>query len=122
MQYAPIAGLRLRVSYDKAIRAPSVIELYNPQLVGLIQSGNDPCAPPVTCPASAVRQPGRLGRSVRGSGGPRCGVTPSRSAAGQCSQLTGGNPALKPEQAETYTVGVNFPPSLLPQFTGSLDY
>ena len=44
----PIHDVRLRIAYDKAIRAPSIIELYNPELVGLIASGNDPCAPPVT--------------------------------------------------------------------------
>ncbi len=93
VQYAPIQDVRLRIGYDKAIRAPSVIELYNPELVGLIQSGNDPCAPPVTLSAGAVRQAGRLGRSVRGE---RCGRSGRRSEShpavqsGQCSQLTGG--------------------------------
>ena len=48
IQYSPIADYRLRASYDKAIRAPAAIELYNPQLVGLIQFGNDPCAPTLT--------------------------------------------------------------------------
>jgi outer membrane receptor protein involved in Fe transport len=36
--------------------------------------------------------------------------------------LQGGNPELKPEQAETYTIGVNFQPSFVPKLTGSLDY
>ena len=48
VQYAPIQDVRFRVGYDQAIRAPSVIELYNPEIVGLIASGNDPCAPPVS--------------------------------------------------------------------------
>jgi iron complex outermembrane recepter protein len=52
VQYAPIQDIRLRVSYDKAIRAPSIVELYSPQLVGLIQSGDDPCAPPVSMSAA----------------------------------------------------------------------
>src|SRR5205085_1692149 len=47
LQWAPIQDLRFRGSYQRAIRAPSIIELYNPQLLGLIQFGNDPCAPPV---------------------------------------------------------------------------
>jgi iron complex outermembrane receptor protein len=38
------------------------------------------------------------------------------------SQLTGGNTALQPEQAETYTFGVNFAPSQVPGLTGSIDY
>ena len=45
-----------------------------------------------------------------------------QGAAGQLSELTGGNPLLKPEQAETYTIGLNFAPSQIPHLTGSLDY
>jgi iron complex outermembrane recepter protein len=125
VQYAPIQDVRLRVSYDKAIRAPSIVELYNPQLVGLIQSGNDPCAPPVSL---SQAQCARLGVSAAQYAASVAnaavgGVNPiPQCQAGQCSQLTGGNPALKPEQAETYTVGINFQPSFLPKLTGSIDY
>ena len=45
VQYAPIADYRFRASYDKAIRAPSVVELFNPPIVAGFQYGNDPCAP-----------------------------------------------------------------------------
>ena len=37
-------------------------------------------------------------------------------------ELAGGNPDLKPEQAETYTVGLNFAPQQIPHLTGSIDY
>jgi iron complex outermembrane recepter protein len=125
VQYAPIQDLRLRVSYDKAIRAPSIVELYNPQLVGQIVSGDDPCAPPVSL---SQAQCARLGVSAAQyaasvAGAAVGGVNPiPQCVAGQCSQLQGGNPALKPEQAETYTVGINFQPSFLPKLTGSIDY
>jgi iron complex outermembrane recepter protein len=125
VQYAPIQDVRLRISYDKAIRAPSIIELYNPQLVGLIQSGNDPCAPPVSL---SQAQCARLGVSAAQyaasvAGAAVGGVNPiPQCQAGQCSQLQGGNTLLKPEQGETYTVGINFQPSVLPNFSGSLDY
>ena len=125
VQYAPVQDVRLRVSYDRAIRAPSVIELYNPQIVGQIGSGNDPCAPPVTLSEAEC---GRLGVSAAQyaasvAGHAINGVNPiPQCVAGQCSQLQGGNTALKPEQAETYTIGINFAPSFLPKFTASLDY
>jgi len=125
VQYAPINDVRLRVSYDKAIRAPSIVELYNPQLVGLIQSGNDPCAPPVTFSAAQCARLGVSAAQYAASVANTAvnGVNPiPQCVAGQCSQLTGGNPSLKPEQAETYTVGINFNPSFLPKFTASLDY
>ena len=127
VQFAPIEGYRLRASYDKAIRAPSVVELYNPQLVGLIQYGNDPCSPTkvkgVLVPAAfSFAQCQRTGATAAqyGNGG-TTDIIP-QAAAGQLSQLTGGNPLLKPEQAETYTIGLNFAPPQIPHFTGSIDY
>ncbi len=125
VQYAPVQDLRLRGSYDKAIRAPSIIELYNPQLVGLIQSGNDPCAPPVTYSQTQCAHLGVSAAQYAASvaGHAVNGVNPiPQCVAGQCSQLQGGNTNLKPEQAETYTVGINFSPSALPKLTASLDY
>ena len=127
LQYAPIADYRFRASYDKAIRAPSVVELYNPQLVGLIQFGNDPCAPVrngnVVTPATYSLQQclnTHVTAAQYGNGG-TTNTVPQGTAA-QLSQLTGGNPALTPEQAETYTFGVNFAPSQVPGLTGSIDY
>jgi iron complex outermembrane receptor protein len=125
VQYAPIDDVRLRVSYDKAIRAPSIIELYNPELVGLIQSGNDPCAPPVTYTQAQCANLGVSAAQYAASvaGHAVGGVNPiPQCIAGQCSQLQGGNTKLQPEQGETYTVGVNFQPSYLPKFTSSIDY
>ncbi len=121
----PYATFRLRVGYDKAIRAPSVIELYNPELVALIASGNDPCAPPVTYSQSQCANLGVSAAQYAASkaGHAVNGVNPvPQCVAGQCSQLTGGNTGLQPEQGETYTIGVNFQPSFLPKFTASLDY
>jgi iron complex outermembrane receptor protein len=115
VQYAPIQDIRFRASYDKAIRAPAAIELYNPQLVGLIQFGNDPCAPPITFSLQQCLNTGATAAEYNNKSIPQ-------AAAGQLSQLTGGNPNLKPESAETYTFGVNFQPSFLPNLTGSIDY
>ncbi len=74
LQYAPIPDVRLRASYNRAIRAPNIIELYNPQLIGKITFGADPCAPTVDT-TNTIRQ----------------------GTAGQLSQLQGGNPQLKAE-------------------------
>jgi outer membrane receptor protein involved in Fe transport len=115
VQYAPIEDYRLRLSYDKAIRAPSAVELYNPQLVGGIQFGNDPCAPPITYTLTQCERTGVTAAQYNSGSVPQ-------GAAGQLSQLAGGNPNLKPEQAETYTIGVNFAPRQIPHFTGSIDY
>ena len=47
--YQPVGAVRLRGSYQQAVRAPSVFELYLPQLPGFddfffFPDGVDPCA------------------------------------------------------------------------------
>jgi outer membrane cobalamin receptor len=128
VQYAPVQELRFRGSYQRAIRAPSIIELFNPALVGQIQFGNDPCAPffdddNVLRPATAT-----LAQCIN------TGVTPAQygngfntsivpqGAAGQLTQLQAGNENLTPETADTYSLGVTFAPSFVPGLVGSIDY
>jgi iron complex outermembrane receptor protein len=115
VQYAPIEDYRFRASYDKAIRAPSIVELYNPQLVATIGFGNDPCAPPITYSLVQCERTGVTAAQFAAGSVPQ-------GTAGQLSELSGGNPELKPEQAETYTIGLNFAPSQIPHLTGSIDY
>jgi iron complex outermembrane receptor protein len=129
VQYAPLADYRVRVSYDKAIRVPSVVELFNPLLVGQGQLGNDPCAPTfnangsLAAPAAySLAQCMNMGVTAAeyGNGGTTNKIP--QGTAGQLSELTGGATDLKPEQAETYTAGVNFAPSEIPGLKGSIDY
>ena len=134
VQYAPVSDLRLRAGYQKAIRAASVLELYTPQSFGGISSpGIDPCAPTVDSTTGAVipatrsfADCARTGVSAAeygngGVGGVYTG-TIKQCVALQCGQLQGGNVGLKPEQAESITIGLNFAPSFIPNLTGSLDF
>ena len=115
VQYAPIADYRFRASYDRAIRAPSVAELYTPPIVGLAQIGNDPCAPPITFTLLQCERTHVTAAQYNSGSIPQ-------AVANQLSQQTSGNSALIPEQADTYTVGLNFSPSFIPRLTGSIDY
>jgi iron complex outermembrane recepter protein len=115
VQYAPITDYRFRASYDRAIRAPSVAELFTPPIVGLTTVAPDPCAPPITF---TLLQCERTGASAAQY---NSGSIPQGTAA-QLSQETSGNTALKPEQADTYTMGLNFAPSQIAHLTGSIDY
>jgi iron complex outermembrane receptor protein len=119
VQYAPIEDVRFRGSFNRAIRAPSIIELYNPQLVGLIQLGNDPCAPPAT---RSLADCLKTGVTAAEFGNGNSTNTIPQSTLGQLSQLTGGNPKLQPEVASTYGIGVTYTPEALRNFTGSIDY
>ena len=131
VQYSPVAGARLRGSYNRAIRAPSIIELFNPPALGQIGIGTDPCAPTNNQTVAAVATLQECLRTVRadqaaaftaayGNGGTTNQIP--QGTASQLSQLQGGNPDLKPEKADTYTIGLTITPELLPQFTGSIDY
>jgi len=115
VQYAPTAEYRIRASYDRAIRAPSVAEAFTRPIVGITTVGADPCAPPI---AYSLLQCERTGVSAAQYNN---GSIPQGTAA-QLSEETSGNPNLKPEQADTYTFGVNFAPSRIPHLTGSIDY
>jgi len=112
--WAVTPDVRIRGGYNRAVRAPNITELFTPQTVGL-GSFNDPCAgskPAANCArtfATAAQATQFLGN------------VPSCPAA-QCSQLLGGNPALKPEEADTYTVGFVVTPRFLPGFNASVDY
>lgn len=113
LSWAPIDDLRVRASYNRAIRAPNVAELFASQAVGNV-NGTDPCAganPSASfeiCRLTGVTQAmyGRI---------PGC-------PSDQCSGLGGGNTALKPETADTYTLGVVITPKALRRFSLSIDY
>jgi iron complex outermembrane recepter protein len=115
VQYAPLPDFRLRYSYDRAVRAPNLIELFNPPSYGQ-QSfvPVDPCAG--ATPTATLAQCEHTGVTPAQYGSiPQC-------VAGQCGQVISGNPALKPEQADTYSIGITLTPTMLPNFTASIDY
>ena len=123
-EWAPVSDIRFRGSYQRAIRAPSIIDLYNPQTVTNTSDVSvDPCSGTAASPATAsLAQCQNTGVTAAqyGNGGstniiPQC-------PAGQCAVLTGGNLALKPETADTYSVGLTLRPSMLRNFTASVDY
>jgi iron complex outermembrane receptor protein len=115
VQYAPLSDFRLRYSYDRAVRAPNLIELYNPASYGQQSAiGFDPCAGPT--PSATLVQCQHTGVTPAQYG------TVPQCIAGQCGQVISGNPALKPEQADTYSIGITLTPTALPNFSASIDY
>jgi iron complex outermembrane receptor protein len=136
-EWAINRDIRLRAGYNRAVRAPAVDELYAPQSVGLF-SGSDPCAGTRTagsfsagCVASFATAAAAKGvtpqafiNSLSSTGTAAGTVSISQCPAAQCSFLGGGNIALAPEQADTYTAGIVFTPhfSFLRRFTATVDY
>ncbi len=116
VQYSPIRDVRVRGSYQRAIRAPSLIELFTQPNVGQITFGEDPCAG--ANPTASIEECRRTGVTDAQY---NSGTIPQGTAS-QLSQLQSGNEDLDPETATSYTLGVTFNPSFLPDFSGSIDW
>jgi outer membrane receptor protein involved in Fe transport len=108
LAWAPIDDLRFRTQYQKAVRAPNVIALYTGQNTGLPNLSSagtnangvqlfDPCASDAPIATLAACQ--------------NTGVTAAQYGSifdvisGQTQSLSGGNPDLIPESADTVTFG-----------------
>lgn len=117
LRYAPVQSVRLRSSYNRAVRAPNISELFAAQVPGNV-SAQDPCS----------LRPGQAGFEELREKCMRSGVTPEQYGfidecpADTCVTLGGGNLNLRPEIADTYTYGVVFTPSFLDNFTFTADY
>lgn len=121
--WAPIDDLRIRGSYNRAVRAPNVQELYTPQGLGLFnldesQGPNgsywDPCAG--TSPAFTAAQCANMGVTAAQYG------KILDNTAGQFNSLDGGNPDLQPETSDTYSIGFVATPSAVPGLSLTVDY
>ncbi len=124
IEYKPIDDLLLRASYNHAVRAPNVQDLFDPDVVGLAVY-QDPCGQPDITPSNPTPHPSASLAQCLNTGlkATQYGIT-ATCPSDQCSALTGGGAAtgLKPEDADTYTVGFVYQPSQLPGFSFSMDY
>ena len=102
-EFALIRPVKLRGSYQQAVRAPNINELFSAQALGLFAMSSDPCAGPT--PARTLAECARTGVTAAQYG------TILDNSAGQFNALFGGNPGLKPEEAETLTAGIVFTPT-----------
>jgi outer membrane receptor protein involved in Fe transport len=122
LEWAPVRDVRLRGSFQRAVRAPNIGELFTPQAVGL-DGSHDPCAGPLAAGSTTVLQTGATLAQCA-----LTGVTPAQfghigaNAAFQYNGRFNGNPNLVPETADTYTVGVLFQPRFVPNLSVSVDY
>jgi len=116
--YAPVSDIRFRASYNRAVRAPNIAELFQSLAVGNVSS-QDPCSGP----NPAASDPNATLEACQASGvtAAQYGNIPECPAA-TCVQQYGGNPDVKPEKADTYTIGAVFTPTFVPSLSLSIDY
>ena len=113
MSWAPGDSLKFRAGFNRATRAPNVQELFVPQGLGLGGS-TDPCAG--ANPTFTQAQCARTGMTAGQYG------TVSENPAQQYNTISGGNPNLTPEIADTKTLGMVFTPRALSGFSVTFDY
>jgi outer membrane receptor protein involved in Fe transport len=113
--------IRVRGGWQRAARAANVIESFTPQQTGLttlptLPNGqSDPCAGPT--PFATLAQCMNTGVTAAQYG------SIASSPAQQYNAIFGGNPNLRPEVSDTYTVGVVLTPEFVPgNLLLSVDY
>jgi outer membrane receptor protein involved in Fe transport len=110
-----VDGFRIRAGYNRAVRAPNVVELFSPQNV-VLDGTVDPCAG-LTAGNPLVQ---RCATLFNLSIAQVLALQPD--PANQYNGRTGGNPNLRPEKADTYTVGAVWQPSFIPGLNISVDW
>jgi iron complex outermembrane receptor protein len=108
LEWAPVDPVRLRGSVNRAVRAPNAYELFTSQILGSM-TFTDPCA---GVPSASAPQCALTGVSAA-----QYGNIASQTAV---NVLTGGNPHLRPETADTVTAGIVLTP--LSNILFSADY
>lgn len=113
--WAPIDDLRLRGSYNRAVRAPNIFELFSPAQPSFLGVTADPCNPQNIGAGTEFREANCLQF-----------VEPGFNAAdflsARVAGTTGGNEDLQPEKADTYTLGFVYEPSWLDGLLLTVDY
>jgi iron complex outermembrane receptor protein len=116
VNFAPTSDIRFRASYNRAVRAPNLQELFTQKLISL-EGAADPCAGSTTgFPTASLQQCMRTGVTAAQYGK----LLPS--SAGQYQGLVGGNPQLQPEKSDTVSFGIVLTPSFVPNLSVELDY
>jgi len=118
LEWAPVPDTRLRASYQRAVRAPNVLELFSPPAV-ILDGTTDPCAG--TAAQIAARGITQAQCALTGVSAAQFGNIGANSAS-QYLGLLGGNPDLQPEKSDTYSVGVVLQPRWVPNLTMSVDW
>lgn len=110
--YSPVAGLRLRGNYARAVRAPNQVELFSPfgQNYAFV---SDPCD------VNNINENANRAANCAAAGVP-AGTTLDYLAT--LPYQSGGNKNLQAEKSDSITLGGVLTPRFLPGFSASVDY
>ncbi|WP_010186255.1 TonB-dependent receptor domain-containing protein [Sphingomonas sp. PAMC 26605] len=115
--WEPVHGIRIRGSYQRAVRAPNINELFAPVTTGLTNLSYDACA------GAAPTTNANLRAVCLAQGAPVSSIGSIQTpTAAQANFTSGGNITLRPEKSDSYTLGIVFQPDYVPGLSISVDY
>ncbi|WP_120717356.1 TonB-dependent receptor domain-containing protein [Tsuneonella amylolytica] len=132
--WTPLDGFTLRGGYSRAIRAPSLGNLYSPRAgaIGIIgrasAGGGDPCDVTGAARSGQVSgvDPARVRALCIAQGVPLALVDGYTYSGSANAAFRIGNPDLQEETADSYTIGAVLQPAFMSgvfdQFSSSIDY
>ena len=110
LTYQPITPVRVRGSVQRAVRAPSIEELFYPPVASQFD-----ILPPDPCSASSRQRTGPDKAKVEAlclqQGLPAAALPTFEYPLRRVDGVSGGNPDLRPERADTYTLGIVMTPT-----------
>lgn len=112
--WQPVEDIRFRGAYNRAVRAPNLVDLYSDVSQNFAPAPNDPCSLRNIGTGSATRA-----ANCRADGIP---ATYDYVYTSSIEILSGGNPNLREETSDNYTVGGILTPRFLPGLSLSVDY
>lgn len=117
------ADIKLRASYQRAVRAANIVDQFQPQQGTLFAMEEDPCEKANPGDATSIRgytfeECARSGvsQAIWDAGGP------SSSPASQYNALIGGSVDLAPEESDTYSFGFILTPGFADGLAISVDW
>ncbi len=113
VEYAPVSDISFRANYSRSVRAPNLVDLYQPQGQNFA-TVVDPCS------SDNIH----TGSNTRVANCAAAGVpTTYNFQYSQSLQLvSGGNPGLHAEKSDSYTYGGVIRPHWIPGLSASVDY
>lgn len=118
VEWAPTSQIRFRGQYQRAVRAPNVVELFSPQTNGF-PGAQDPCSSNV---ANALVGATGIQSICVAQGVPSGLFNTQFQANGQIQGLFGGNPNLTAESSDTLTFGAVIQPDFIEGLTLTVDW
>ena len=126
--WAPVEDLSFRATLSEAVRAPNITELFDPELPITIAATADPCDPGNVDEGSDFREANCVA-ALQAAGVPNGEIVDgdgnyiwNNPLTARFSGVSGGNPDLDVETAETFTAGVVFTPSFVEGLVLTVDY